>query len=348
MGPFFRDGHWAGSVGHNMCVSRFLGKLIDPKNASQESFSRLLPVTTTDGQVLAQRVGHRPRASECPRRSGARLTRRSAPENWRWCPNGSNHLVVAPIPTLRALAMYVVDGGWIRQTVAEELGVLQMAEGLFILLAVGSVLGLAIKDAQGRRQRQALLEERNQDLERITRIDQLTSLPNRLGLKEFSKQVIERARRQGSELMVAFLDVDRFKTINDSLGHAAGDALLMEVARRLPEAVPSADTVARLGGDECVVVGGKPQRRHRCRSPGRHGHVRGEEPRARRLDVVHRIDESRHSGAAQPGDRSAPEPGAGRLRSPLPAPVDHRLRPSGGLGGPAPLDPSVGGRRVPP
>jgi diguanylate cyclase (GGDEF)-like protein len=169
-------------------------------------------------------------------------------------PNGSNYLVVAPIPTLRALGVYLVDGGWIRQTVAEELGALQLAEGLFILVAVGSVLGLAVKDAHGRRQRQALLEERNQDLERISRVDQLTSLPNRLGLQKFSQQAIERARRQGSELMVAFLDVDRFKTINDSLGHAAGDALLVEVARRLRDAVSSTDTVARLGGDEFVVV----------------------------------------------------------------------------------------------
>ena len=166
----------------------------------------------------------------------------------------SNYLVVAPISTLRAMAVYLVDGGWIRQTVSEELIVLQLAEGLFILVAVGSVLGLALKDAQARRQQQALLEQRNSDLERISRIDQLTLLPNRLGLQEHAEQAIERARRQGLELMVAFIDVDRFKTINDSLGHAAGDALLEEVARRLRATVPTTDTVARLGGDEFVVV----------------------------------------------------------------------------------------------
>jgi diguanylate cyclase (GGDEF)-like protein len=252
--PFFRDGHWAGSVGHDMRVSRLLGKLIDPQDATQESFSRPLYVATTDGRVLAQREGAPAKGERVPESLWRKLAPEAGARELAVVPNGSNYLVVAPISTLRALAVYLVDGGWIRQTVAEELGVLQLAEGLFILVAVGSVLGLAIKDGQSRRQRQLLLEERNQDLELISRVDQLTGLPNRLGLQEFSEQAIERARRQGLELMVAFLDVDRFKTINDSLGHAAGDALLVEVARRLREAVSSTDTVARLGGDEFVVV----------------------------------------------------------------------------------------------
>lgn len=252
--PFFRDGHWAGSVGHDMRVSRLMGKLIDPQEASQESFSRPLYVATTDGHVLAQREGAPAKGERVPGFLWRKIAPLAGSRELAVVPNGSNYLVVAPISTLHALALYLVDGGWIRQTVAEELGVLQLAEGLFILVAVGSVLGLAVKDAQSRRQRQALLEERNQDLERISRIDQLTSLPNRLGLQESSERAIVRARRQGSELMVAFLDVDRFKTINDSLGHAAGDALLVEVARRLREAVSATDTVARLGGDEFVVV----------------------------------------------------------------------------------------------
>jgi len=252
--PFFRDGHWAGSVGHDMRVSRLLGRLIDPQEAAQESFSRPLYVATTNGHVLAQREGTPSKGERVPGDLWRKLAPVAGARELAVVPNGSNYLVVAPITTLRALAVYLVDGGWVRQTVAEELRVLQLAEGLFILLAVGSVLGLAIKDAQGRRQRQLLLEERNQDLERISRVDQLTNLPNRLGLQEFSQQAIERARRQGSELMVALLDVDRFKTINDSLGHAAGDALLVEVARRLRQTVRSTDIVARLGGDEFVVV----------------------------------------------------------------------------------------------
>ena len=252
--PFFRDGQWAGSVGHDMRVSRLLGRLLDTQDGSHESFSRPLYVATTEGQVLAQREGTPSKGERVPQDLWSKLAPVAGSKDLAVLPNGSNYLVVAPITTLRALAVYVVDGGWVRQTVAEELGVLQLAEGLFILVAVGSVLGLAVKDAQGRLQRQVLLEERNQDLERLSRIDQLTNLPNRFGLQAISEQALERARRQGSELMVAFLDVDRFKTINDSLGHAAGDALLVEVARRLMETVRSTDTVARLGADEFVVV----------------------------------------------------------------------------------------------
>ena len=252
--PFFRDGQWAGSVGHDMRVSRLLGKLIDRQDASQEAFSRPLYVVTTDGHVLAKRDGAPSKGEQVPQDIWKKLAPVVRSSDLSVVPNGTNYLVVAPISTLRAMAVYLVDGGWIRQTVSEELIVLQLAEGLFILVAVGSVLGLALKDAQARRQQQALLEQRNSDLERISRIDQLTLLPNRLGLQEHAEQAIERARRQGLELMVAFIDVDRFKTINDSLGHAAGDALLEEVARRLRATVPTTDTVARLGGDEFVVV----------------------------------------------------------------------------------------------
>ena len=252
--PFFRDGQWAGSVGHDMRASRLLGKLIDRQDTSQESFSRPLYVATRDGHVMAKQEGAPSKGERVPDALWRKLTPWLAKPDLAVVPNGSNYLVIAPIPTLRALAVYLVDGGWIRRTVGEELGVLQLAEGLFILVSVGSVVGFAFKEAQVRRQQQQLLEQRNQDLEQITRIDLLTKLPNRLGLQERSEQALERARRTGTQLMVAFLDVDRFKTINDSLGHAAGDALLVEVASRLREAVRGTDTVARLGGDEFVVL----------------------------------------------------------------------------------------------
>lgn len=252
--PFFRDGQWAGSVGHDMRVSRLLGKLIDRQDGTQEAFSRPLYVATTDGRVLASQDGAPAKGETVPAAIWSKLRSKLNAQDLAVVSNGANYLVLAPITTLRAVAIYLVDGGWIRQTVREELQVLQIAEGLFILVSLGSVVGFALKDAQSRRQQQQLLEQRNQDLEQVTRIDQLTGLPNRLGLQEQSEQALERARRSGSELMVAFLDVDRFKTINDSLGHASGDALLVEVARRLRQAVRSTDTVARLGGDEFVVV----------------------------------------------------------------------------------------------
>lgn len=84
--------------------------------------------------------------------------------------------------------------------------------------------------------------------------DALTDLPNRILLNERLVQSIALAHRQGKRLAVMFMDLDRFKYINDSLGHAVGDQLLQSVAKRLTESVRSTDTVCRQGGDEFVVL----------------------------------------------------------------------------------------------
>lgn len=84
--------------------------------------------------------------------------------------------------------------------------------------------------------------------------DPLTDLPNRLLLADRFGQAIENARRQGTLLAVCVLDLDRFKQINDELGHDTGDKLLVQVAARLSRELRTVDTLSRLGGDEFVIL----------------------------------------------------------------------------------------------
>jgi diguanylate cyclase (GGDEF)-like protein len=84
--------------------------------------------------------------------------------------------------------------------------------------------------------------------------DGLTALPNRSLFNKLLSQAISQAQRYDRQLAVAFIDLDRFKQINDTLGHEAGDQLLKEVANRLKACLRASDTVARLGGDEFVVL----------------------------------------------------------------------------------------------
>jgi diguanylate cyclase (GGDEF)-like protein/PAS domain S-box-containing protein len=101
------------------------------------------------------------------------------------------------------------------------------------------------------------ITERRQMLDYVTHLathDQLTGLAGRALLQDRTVQAVELARRYGTKVAVFVIDLDHFKRINDSLGHASGDHLLVEAARRLSRSVRSTDVVARVGGDEFVVV----------------------------------------------------------------------------------------------
>ena len=98
------------------------------------------------------------------------------------------------------------------------------------------------------------MKEVEQKLMLLARHDGLTGLPNRDQLNERLTESIKRNRRQKSALGVLFLDIDYFKNINDTFGHAAGDAVLKEFSLRLKKSVRDTDTVARLSGDEFIVL----------------------------------------------------------------------------------------------
>jgi diguanylate cyclase (GGDEF)-like protein/PAS domain S-box-containing protein len=114
-------------------------------------------------------------------------------------------------------------------------------------LDTGSLLLCIARDVSER-------EDAEQRIQHLAYHDTLTNLPNRTLLTDRVNRALARARRTGQIGALLFLDLDKFKRINDSLGHSVGDELLKELANRLRKTLREADTVARLGGDEFVVL----------------------------------------------------------------------------------------------
>jgi len=99
-----------------------------------------------------------------------------------------------------------------------------------------------------------LLKQHEKQLEHIAHYDALTNVPNRVLLADRMRQALAHSKREGTLLAVCYLDLDGFKIVNDTMGHEAGDRVLIEVTERIKEAIRLDDTVARLGGDEFVVL----------------------------------------------------------------------------------------------
>ena len=97
-------------------------------------------------------------------------------------------------------------------------------------------------------------KQAEEEMRRLANYDHLTGLPNRTLFMDRMEQSLARARRSRHPLALLFIDVDRFKSVNDSLGHNVGDQLLYQIGQRLLECVRTSDTVARLGGDEFTVI----------------------------------------------------------------------------------------------
>ena len=130
------------------------------------------------------------------------------------------------------------------------------------LLAVAAVVAVRVRYVQQRSQElERLVEQRTQELtqlqhqlEELAYSDALTALPNRRMFGDWCRQMIASCERQDSGFALLLIDLDHFKQVNDTLGHDAGDAMLVETARRLRAIARKADVVARLGGDEFAIL----------------------------------------------------------------------------------------------
>ena len=158
-----------------------------------------------------------------------------------------------PIPPFIAAKSPVYDSGMIVGQVEvrrSQLLEIKIAGAIGVLAALLGTLGFAaLRWLPLRLLKRALARSAH-----LATHDVLTGLPNRTLFHDHLKQTVAWSRREGASLAVLYIDLDRFKEINDTLGHATGDRLLVAVADRLRACVREIDTLARLGGDEFAII----------------------------------------------------------------------------------------------
>lgn len=150
---------------------------------------------------------------------------------------------------------------WLHQAENSQsyLWLIWLATGLFSIIVIMSGLTLLLRRQVAIRTNELQTEvnerrEAERKLDELAYYDSLTKLPNRISLLENLGKAIDRAKRRNNKVAVLFIDIDRFKTVNDSLGHDAGDQLIVHVANRLQTCLRDEDSISRFGGDEFVAI----------------------------------------------------------------------------------------------
>ena len=172
----------------------------------------------------------------------------------------ASHPVAIDGPRFEAEKTFVADGEWTMRIRRSSSGAVAAARAEERAVTTGGVAFTVLLVAfvwllVGSRNRALrLVALKTDELHYQALHDSLTGLPNRALILDRAEQMLRRAGREGFLPVAMFLDVDNFKTVNDTLGHGAGDLLLRTVAERLQAAVRSCDSVGRLGGDEFVIL----------------------------------------------------------------------------------------------